>query len=138
MRIGEVARRSGVPATTLRYYEEIGVLPPAERTASGYRDHRDDVLARLAFVRAAQAAGLSLTEIRDVIDLRDRGIAPCSHVAALLDEKAAAVTRQIADLRRLKADLDELRAAAATLDPADCDPRSVCQAVTPASRATTA
>lgn len=126
MLIGEVAERSGVTAKTLRFYEDAGVLSPPGRTPSGYRDYDDSALERLAFIRAAQAAGLTLAEIRDVIAIREGGRAPCSHVRELLDAKAAAATRQITELRRLKGELDRLRARATEVDPSTCRPGSVC------------
>jgi MerR family transcriptional regulator, redox-sensitive transcriptional activator SoxR len=64
--IGEVARRAGVKASTVRYYESLGVLPEPERV-SGRRRYTDDVLRRLAIVDAAQRAGCSLEEIRDLL-----------------------------------------------------------------------
>lgn len=138
MLIGEVAQRAGVAAKTLRYYEEIGVLPAPARTASGYRNYGDETLDRLRFISAAKAAGLTLSEIRDVIDLRDGGVAPCAHVAAVLDDKAYAVAAQIAELQALLGELDRLRRRARRLDPASCDPRSVCDVLlthdTPRSR----
>ena len=73
MRIGELARRSGFAPTALRYYEKAGLLPQLARTLSGYRDFDGDTLPRLAFIRAAQAIGLSVAEIREVIGIRDRG-----------------------------------------------------------------
>ncbi len=133
MLIGELAKRSGVPAKTIRYYEDIEILPPPRRTAGGYRDYDDAAADRLAFVRAAQAAGLTLAEIRRVVALRDHGIAPCSHVVALLDGKAEAVAQQIASLRSLQGDLERLREQARRIDPADCDPRSVCEVLAPRS-----
>ena len=66
MLIGEVARRSGVSAKTLRYYEDIGLIDAPARSASGYRDYESDVLDRLGFIRSAQAIGLSLGEIRSI------------------------------------------------------------------------
>lgn len=126
MLISEVAERSGVPAKTLRYYEEIGVLPPPERSDSGYRQYGEETLGRLTFIAGAKAAGLTLAEIRDVVVLREDGAAPCSHVASLLDVKANAVARQIADLQALLAELHRLRHRAHRLDPAECDPLRVC------------
>src|SRR5690606_4499093 len=114
------SQRSGVPAKTLRFYEDAGVLPPPARTAGGYRDYDDGALDRLAFLRAAQAAGLTLAEIRGVMTIRGGGSAPCSHVVELLDAKAAAVTEQLAELRKLKGELDRLRQQAAGVDPAAC------------------
>ena len=57
MKIGELARRSGLATTALRYYENAGLLPESRRTASGYRAYDADALPRLAFIRAAQAVG---------------------------------------------------------------------------------
>jgi DNA-binding transcriptional MerR regulator len=129
MLIGEVARRSGVSAKTLRYYEDIGLVDPPDRHPSGYRDYSDDVLDRLAFIRSAQAVGLSLGEIRGVIALRDDGQAPCGHVLDLLRARSRDVARTIAELRLLKAELERLVERAATLDPADCAPGKVCHLI---------
>lgn len=131
MLIGELSRRSGVPAKTLRFYEETGVLPGPARTAGGYRYYDAAALDRLAFIRSAQAAGLTLAEIRGVIAIRDDGTAPCSHVVELLDAKAAAVTHQLSELRKLKRELDRLRALAPSVDAAACNPRSVCEVLHP-------
>lgn len=134
MLIGEVAKRSGVTTKTLRFYEEAGLLVPPGRTSTGYRDYDDSALERLAFIRAAQAAGLTLAEIREVIAIRDSGRAPCSHVGDLLDAKAAAVTRQLTELRHLKGELDRLRRQAAEVDPSSCRPGSVCAVLFPDDR----
>src|SRR6266540_6380046 len=77
VRIGELAERAGISAKAIRYYEQIGVLAPPARTASGYRAYDEAVLGRLGFVRAAQALGLTLGEIRQIIAFRDDGAAPC-------------------------------------------------------------
>jgi DNA-binding transcriptional MerR regulator len=76
MRIGEVAAQAGVTTKAIRYYERIGLLAPPARTEAGYRRYDAGTLTRLRFVRAAQAVGLSLGEIREVIAFRDRGVAP--------------------------------------------------------------
>lgn len=131
MLIGELAALGGVTAKTLRFYEEAGVLPAPERTPGGYRDYGSDAVDRLSFIHAAQSAGLTLAEIRTVITIRNGGEAPCAHVVALLDTKAAAVTRQLAELRLLKGELDRLREQAAAVNPAACHPRSVCEVLLP-------
>src|SRR3546814_10387180 len=77
--IGELSERSNVPAKTLRFYEDVGVLPPPARTSSGYRDYDNSALDRLRFIASAQGAGLSLAEIREVIGIRDEGGIPCAH-----------------------------------------------------------
>jgi DNA-binding transcriptional MerR regulator len=134
MRIGELAAQAGVTAKTLRYYERIGLLAEPSRSASGYRDYESKVLDRLGFIRAAAAVGLSLGEIRQVVALRDRGEAPCNHVYELLRRRAAEVDERIAELQRLSRDLKTLAKRARRLDPANCDPRSVCHLITPSAR----
>jgi DNA-binding transcriptional MerR regulator len=131
VRIGEVVARSGLSDKTLRFYEDVGVLDPPARTPSGYRDYDGAVLDRLAFIRAAQAVGLTLGEIREVIAMRDRGEVPCGHVLDLLQERSAEVEARIAELQRLRTDLRQLARRARSLDPADCDPRQVCHLIAP-------
>jgi DNA-binding transcriptional MerR regulator len=133
MLIGEIAQRSGIPAKTLRYYEDIGLLRPPERSASGYRDYRPEVLDRLAFIKSSQALGLSLGEIRSIIAMREDGDAPCSHVLELLTGRATEIDRTIRDLRNLKAELQGLVDRAKNLDPADCQPDRVCHLIGPTS-----
>jgi MerR family transcriptional regulator, copper efflux regulator len=67
MRIGQLAEQAGISTKAIRYYEQIGILGPPERTATGYRSYDEAALGRLGFVRAAQAVGLTLGEIRHVI-----------------------------------------------------------------------
>ena len=129
MRIGELADQAGISSKTIRYYEQIGVLAPPARTPSGYRDYDRSALGRLAFVRAAQAAGLTLGEIRQVIALRERGQAPCEHVAALLQRRASELGTRIAELQALQGHLEQLSERARTLDPRRCDPERVCHLV---------
>ncbi|MGH9191666.1 MAG: heavy metal-responsive transcriptional regulator [Acidimicrobiales bacterium] len=131
MRIGELADRSGVPVKTIRYYEDIGVLDSPERTSSGYRDYEAPAIDRLAFIRAAQAVGLTLGEIRQVVALRERGETPCTHVVALLEHRADEVGKRIAELQRVQGDLRRLAARAQRLDPTDCDPQRVCHVIAP-------
>ena len=87
MKISELSRRAGLAATALRYYEKAGLLPPPVRTASGYRTYAPDVVPRLAFIRAAQAVGLTIGEIREIIGIRDLGTAPCGHVLELIERR---------------------------------------------------
>jgi MerR family copper efflux transcriptional regulator len=129
MRIGELAAASGVPTKTIRYYESIGLLHPPRRTGSGYRDYDATAGQRLAFIRAAQRTGLTLGEIRGIIALRDQGQIPCAHVFELLTQRAADIDQQIAELHRMRTELDRLARRARALDPADCDPRRVCHLI---------
>jgi MerR family transcriptional regulator, copper efflux regulator len=129
VRIGELAERAGISAKAIRYYEQIGVLTPPTRTPSGYRDYDHAALGRLAFVRAAQAVGLTLGEIRQVVAFRDDGQTPCEHVAALLQRRAAEVDARVAELQQLRGELDRLARRAATLDPQQCPPERVCHVI---------
>jgi DNA-binding transcriptional MerR regulator len=127
VRIGEVASTTGMTTKALRFYEDQGLLPPAERTPSGYRDYGPDVLTRLDFIRRGRSAGLSLTQIRQVLDVRDGGEAPCEHVTTLLTARLADLDRQIADLQTLRETVAELRDQASAADPATCAPDQVCR-----------
>jgi len=129
VRIGELAQRAGTTAKTLRFYERAGLLPAPERTPSGYRDYDEGVLDRLAFVKAAQAAGLTLAQVRGVIAMRDSTGRPCEHVVALLDTHAADLDTRIAELTALRDDVRRLRARARHLDPAACDADGVCHVI---------
>ncbi len=113
MRIGELADRVGVNPKTIRYYESIGLLPEPERTSSGYRNYDDADETRLVFIKTAQHLGLSLDEVSEVLKLRDAGTAPCEHVRGVLREQVRAITKRIAELRRLR---DELRRLDAVID----------------------
>lgn len=126
MRIGEVAEASGTTTKTLRFYEKVGLLPAPERTANGYRDYAPEILARLDFIRRSRTAGLTLAQIREVLDIRDAGVAPCQHVQALLETRVGDVDRQIADLQALRQTVAHLRDGAAAIDPTSCDATTVC------------
>jgi DNA-binding transcriptional MerR regulator len=129
MRIGELAARSGLSTKTIRYYEGIGLVPAPGRLPSGYRDYEESTLDTLAFVRAAQAVGLSLGEIRSILALRNRGEAPCGYVVELLRSRSAELDRRIAELQSLRSDLIRLVEQAEHRDPADCDPRNICHVI---------
>ncbi len=124
--IGELATRLGLNPKTIRYYEEIGLLPEPERSDGGYRRYGGDDEKRLRFVRGVRRLGFALGEIREVLGLRDRGEPPCGYVTELLDQRAAEVDCQIAELERLKDELADLRRRAGRLRPEDCGPGGYC------------
>lgn len=122
--------------STIRFYEKAGVLPAPNRTTSGYRDYQPAVLDRLSFIRAGQAVGLTLGELREIIGFRERGEVPCVHVVELIRRRAEEIGHQIAQLQQMQQDLLRLSRRAETLDPGDCSPDGVCQViVTPARQA---
>ncbi|MDG4756220.1 MULTISPECIES: heavy metal-responsive transcriptional regulator [Micromonospora] len=127
MRIGELAAVTGTTTKTLRFYEDIGLLRPAGRTAAGYRQYGVEAVARLDFIRRGRAAGLTLAQIREVLDVRDRGHAPCAHVEDLLATRLRDLDAQIADLQALRDTVTQLHDAASTPDPGSCHPEQVCR-----------
>jgi MerR family copper efflux transcriptional regulator len=125
MRISQLAERSGVPATTLRFYETAGLLP-AERTASGYRAYGPEAAERLAFIGAAKQLGLSLEEIAELLGVWQEGA--CAEVKADLRPRIAARLSEAEDhgarlaaftasLRQALRRLDELPDRAGRCDP---------------------
>ena len=127
MRIGELAQASGTTTKTLRFYEQAGLLPAPERTASGYRDYSPETLARLDFIRRSCSAGLTLAQIREVLHIRDAGAAPSHHVHDLLQARLGDLDRQIADLQALRETVAHLRKVASPVDPASCEASTVCR-----------
>jgi MerR family transcriptional regulator, copper efflux regulator len=130
MRIGELAEQAGISTKAIRYYEQIGILAPPARTPSGYRTYDQAALGRLSFVRAAQAVGLTLGEIRQIIAFRDNGQAPCAHVTDLLQRHAADLEARIRELQQLGGELRQLAERATTLDPERCPPDQICHIIT--------
>ncbi|WGI36025.1 MULTISPECIES: heavy metal-responsive transcriptional regulator [Mycolicibacterium] len=127
MRIGKLAETTGTTTATLRYYEDEGLLPAADRTTSGYRDYTADTVSRVNFIHRGQAAGLTLTQIRQILDIRDGGHAPCTHVRDLLDTRLTELDEQINTLIALRDTITRLRQDAETLDPHSCNPNQVCR-----------
>lgn len=103
--IGEVARAAGVAATALRYYEREGLLAPTDRTRAGYRLYDEEAVRRLEFIRAAQAVGFTLGDIRALLELN--GNLPCKQVQALIERRLAEVDEKLANLRRVRSTLTD-------------------------------
>jgi MerR family redox-sensitive transcriptional activator SoxR len=119
--ISEVARQSGVRATTIRYYESINVLPPPRR-ANGRRRYDPAILERLAFIHVAQRLGFSLTEIGLLFEQRDTPVPLSERWQALAREKLAEVERLIRHAREVRQTLlSGLRCGCPSLDECiDC------------------
>jgi len=129
MRIGELSQKTGVSTKTIRYYEEIDVLPTAERAANGYRDYGQAAVERLLFVRDARATGLSLTEIRSILALRNQGESTCDHVLGLLQAHLEEIDSHIDALQNTRGQLASLTKRAKRLDPAACTDPHRCQTI---------
>ncbi len=110
--IGEVSIRSGLPVKTIRYYTDIGLLnPQVRRSPSGYRLYESDVLNRLTFIRRTQALGLSLSEIRDILEIHDHGNLPCGQVKQYLESKLAEIEAQICQMELLRSEVQGILSA---------------------------
>lgn len=133
MRIAEVARRSGFPAATLRYYEEIDLLPASPRNTSGYRTYDESILSRLAFIGRAKALGCSLEEIADLVPQWDGGrCAPVQdRLREVVQSKLGAAQVRIAELTCLTRDLESILATLGTHTPdGPCDADCGCVSAT--------
>lgn len=127
LKIGEAATQSGLPVKTIRYYDEVGLLTPTvERSTSGYRLFKTDVVDRLAFIKRAQALGLTLTEVKEILAVRDQGMMPCHTVKAQIQHKLEQVTQQIEQLETLQTKLKDLLADWQEDPPADLIETSIC------------
>jgi DNA-binding transcriptional MerR regulator len=128
-KIKDVSDRTGFSTATLRYYEDIGLLPPSMRTAAGYRIFDDTTLARLAFIARAKQLGCSLDEIADLATAWEGGrCGPIQdRLRTVVADKLDSAHSQIAELMTLSA---ELQRAAATLElhrpDGPCDERCGC------------
>jgi len=133
MRIGELSQHTAVPTKTIRYYEEVGVLPPAERAANGYRMYTDATIERLEFIKDAQATGLTLDEIATVLRLREKGESTCQHVTHLLDHHLQQLDGRIKALHATRDRLVGFIERAQSLDPEECSDPNRCQTIGPRS-----
>ncbi len=102
MRIGEVAKQSGVPVDTLRYYEKQGLIPEPPRSPAGYRDYPADTLHFLNFIRSAKAVGFSLKECRALLAIfNSRDSHTCSEVKNKAEAKLLELKTQMQELERM-------------------------------------
>lgn len=106
MRIGRVARMTGLSPDAIRFYERNALLPPPPRTAGGFRQYGDAELETLAFIRRVQGLGFKLSEIRGLLRLRRNHMHPCAPVRRRLQEKLVDVRRKLASLRKLEQELN--------------------------------
>jgi Cu(I)-responsive transcriptional regulator len=108
MNIGELARKAGTKAETIRYYERIGLLPPPPRTAGNYREYTGEHLHRLIFTRRARGLGFSIDQVRALLDLAGNRGQSCVAVDAIAREHLAEVEQKLAALAALRAELQAL------------------------------
>jgi DNA-binding transcriptional MerR regulator len=130
MEIHELEARTGVTTKTIRFYEQIGVLPLPRRKSNGYREYDENDVERLKFVAGARQLDFSLDDIAEILALRDRREAPCRVVLELLEHKFREVARRIEELQKLEMDLRKLHELGATFPMDDVDGKNcVCHLV---------
>lgn len=103
--IGELSRRVNLPAQTIRYYERLGLLSPPKRTASHYRIYSATEEERLDFIQKAKRFGLSLNQIKRLIDLRQDGVPPCADLKTMVKQHLAELDQHIQDMLTLRHEL---------------------------------
>jgi len=108
MHIGEVARSVGVRASAIRYYESQGIIRPAVRGVNGYRFYRDEAVNLLAFVKRAQSLGLTLKEIKSLLELNCNDRGRCGYVKQLARDHLRQIDKTISALQQLRSDLRAL------------------------------
>lgn len=111
LKIGELARRAGVTAKAIRFYEVKRVLLPPTRAANGYRLYGPEALKILTFVKQATGLGLTLAEIREIIAIRHGGQPPCAHVHRLLQDRARDLDEKLRDLIAMRREIGRSLAA---------------------------
>jgi DNA-binding transcriptional MerR regulator len=102
LRSGELARRCGISADTLRFYERRGLLPKPQRSANGYRRYPAAAELRVLTIRRALEAGFTIADLQGVLRERDRGGIPCRQVRAIAAERLAELSARIDELSRLR------------------------------------
>jgi len=106
--IGQLARQAGLKASAVRYYEKHRIIPPALRLPNGYRVYDADTLRWLGFVRRAQGFGMSLENVKELLQLASHGRTPCERVRQLAGQHLAEIDQSIRDLQTLKGQLELL------------------------------
>lgn len=119
MNIGDVAGLTGLPAKTIRYYEDVGLVRPA-RSANGYRSYGEDDLHRLAFLQRARSLGFSIDECRLLLSLYDDKDRASADVKAIALAKVSEIDRKLAELQSLKTTLTRLADTCHGDDRPDC------------------
>ena len=131
--IGKLARQTGLAVGTIRYYSDLGLLQPAIRGDNGYRYYNQDAVRQVEFIKKAQALGFTLEEIKQILNVRDRGEKPCNLVQSLLDRKIEQIETQIEQMTLFKAELEEYRTAWRNKPTPESQPQEVCPLISSVS-----
>jgi DNA-binding transcriptional MerR regulator len=118
--IGELAKRSGYAVQTLRYYEQIGLMPKPPRTSGGQRRYSEELLCRLLFIRHARNLGFEIDDIRSLLELARRPDQSCASVDAIAKAHLISIDGKIARLTALRAEVNRMLKACAKGRIAQC------------------
>lgn len=118
--IGSLARKTGTKVQTIRYYEQIGLMPEPGRTEGGQRRYGNPELDRLAFIRHARQLGFSLEAIRELLDLSDHPNRPCHEADAIARRQLKQVEQRLARLEALRTELKRMVHECSGGQTADC------------------
>lgn len=118
--IGTLAKRTGTKVQTIRYYEQIGLLPEPGRTEGGQRRYGDADLDRLAFIRHARQLGFTLEAIRELLDLSDNPSRSCAEVDVIAHRQLKEVEARIAQLEALRKELKRMLRECSRDTVSDC------------------
>jgi Cu(I)-responsive transcriptional regulator len=118
--IGTLAKRTGTKVQTIRYYEQIGLMPEPGRTEGGQRRYGDAELDRLSFIRHARQLGFSLEAIRELLDLSDTPDRSCAQVDAIAQKQLREVEARLVRLEALRVELQRMIGACNADRVADC------------------
>ena len=119
VQIGQVAQTLGVNPKTVRYYEEIKLIPEAPRNNAGYRLYDQAAFDRLSFILRARNLDFSLDDIGEILALREDGEAPCLYVSELVDRRISDIDTRIEGLRQLRHELEDIREEARSIPRED-------------------
>ncbi|MDJ0682420.1 MAG: heavy metal-responsive transcriptional regulator [Xenococcaceae cyanobacterium MO_167.B52] len=137
LKIGELAKQTGLAVGTLRYYSDLGLLRPVQRGNNGYRYYSHNASKQVKFIKKAQAIGFTLEEIKTILDVRERGEKPCSLVQGLLDNKIEQLEIQIKKMSLFKQELEEYRTSWINNPNPESDSQEVCPLISSVSLDTT-
>ncbi|MEM8719357.1 MAG: heavy metal-responsive transcriptional regulator [Cyanobacteria bacterium P01_G01_bin.39] len=126
LKIGELAKQTNLAVGTLRYYSDLGLLQPVKRGDNGYRYYSQDASKQVEFIKKAQAIGLTLEEIKTILDVRDRGEKPCGLVQDLLNKKIEQLGGRIEKMSLFKQELEEYRQSWSDRPNFELDSQEVC------------
>lgn len=123
--ISQLSKAAGIPTTTVRFYERIGLVEPEGRSQGNYRLYGDDSLTKLRFIRAAQAIGFTLNDVKSLLADEDGDTLTCGSVQGLIETRLADIEERLKDLRHVRKVLKEALEQCHQQKISDC-----CQVVT--------